>query len=1069
MRKLITSAFALLGCFVLYAQDLPDIVPLSPNAASIAKYGEVPVGHFTGVPNIGIPIYTVSSGELSLPLSLSYHAGGHKVETVASWVGLGWNLGSIPTLSRIVRGLPDEVGFYTKYQGTYTTTYLSGQNVSQQLFDDYRTDLHDGSDDSEPDIFNYSIPGESGKFFWSQEKEKFLTYPKSNIKITRNGSGYTLVDQNGVEYIFFGAYDQNTNNQSVINSWYASTMVSANKKDSIRFTYRQENQHTKTKNVSIKYHFLGGSTAAGLPSNDGSILNNNLIYAKLPDSVIFSNGYVKFNVNATADRQDLNGGHKLENISIYNNHNQLVSKHEFTYRFKTGNGASGVGSACYNADSYSTKWMLLDKVDQVSINSSDKLTHNFTYNESYFPACRYSAAQDYWGYYNGYDTNKDLIPSHFIVSTSNQIIGADRSVNTTKSDYGILTKITYPTGGYTEFDYENNVAYNDDLLPEYTTKSKGLFGDDYQDVNGNIPLTSSYFESAEFTINNSSDPVLNNNNLQGGATLTTTIEFPGCDISTLASTCALMKIIGTGTTVYSKDLNQSQTPFYIPNGTYKLTASFDTSVNPDYDDFIFIAEWNEIAPNQTGNKYVGGLRVKEIRSYANATATPITKKYKYTTGLNTTTSSGDIFGTPNFSHSQVIAFYKFTDEDTSTQALLQRVSSTSNVQQISHSGSFVGYKKVFEETSDIDETGYTEYEFSHKMDEELTLSNKFPYPPTETAEIHRGLLLHQKLHKKVSSGFEMVQRKSMEYTSTTFDNDTAIAKYTLGIKWGMLSILEGPGGRAFNPELHRAQMLTPYHIVSDWKNVSKETNVSYHENDSITSVTNYFYDNSDHLLRTRTEITDSRRDTLKTVISYADEMNNVALINENRVAIPLKTEMFNGAIKLSTQETTYGLFSGNNMPLNIKASKGTASLENRITFHSYYSNGRVKEVSKVDGTHIVYIWGYNEDLPIAKIENATFTDIPTSVYNDVLAKSDLDTNATGENNLRTALATLRNHANLSNAMVTTYTYDPLVGVTSITDPRGNVVYYEYDGFNRLKQVKDVDGNILSHNKYNYKD
>ena len=52
-------------------------------------------------------------------------------------------------------------------------------------------------------------------------------------------------------------------------------------------------------------------------------------------------------------------------------------------------------------------------------------------------------------------------------------------------------------------------------------------------------------------------------------------------------------------------------------------------------------------------------------------------------------------------------------------------------------------------------------------------------------------------------------------------------------------------------------------------------------------------------------------------------------------------------------------------------------------------------------------------------------------------------------------------------MVSTYTYDPLIGVTSMTDPRGQTIYYEYDEFNRLKHVKDQDGNILSKNDYHY--
>ena len=53
------------------------------------------------------------------------------------------------------------------------------------------------------------------------------------------------------------------------------------------------------------------------------------------------------------------------------------------------------------------------------------------------------------------------------------------------------------------------------------------------------------------------------------------------------------------------------------------------------------------------------------------------------------------------------------------------------------------------------------------------------------------------------------------------------------------------------------------------------------------------------------------------------------------------------------------------------------------------------------------------------------------------------------------------------AMMTTYTYKPSVGITSETDPSGRIIFYEYDGFGRLKTVKDEDGNILKEHKYNY--
>ena len=52
-------------------------------------------------------------------------------------------------------------------------------------------------------------------------------------------------------------------------------------------------------------------------------------------------------------------------------------------------------------------------------------------------------------------------------------------------------------------------------------------------------------------------------------------------------------------------------------------------------------------------------------------------------------------------------------------------------------------------------------------------------------------------------------------------------------------------------------------------------------------------------------------------------------------------------------------------------------------------------------------------------------------------------------------------------MVTTYTYDPLIGITSMTNPKGYTISYEYDEFNRLKHVKDQNGNLLSKNEYKY--
>ena len=71
---------------------LPSQSPQSPNAAALGRFGEYPVSTYTGVPSIGVPIYEVKAGSVSVPVSLNYHAAGVKITDVSSWVGLGWSL-----------------------------------------------------------------------------------------------------------------------------------------------------------------------------------------------------------------------------------------------------------------------------------------------------------------------------------------------------------------------------------------------------------------------------------------------------------------------------------------------------------------------------------------------------------------------------------------------------------------------------------------------------------------------------------------------------------------------------------------------------------------------------------------------------------------------------------------------------------------------------------------------------------------------------------------------------------------------------------------------------------------
>ena len=150
----------------LYAQEvkLPKIIPPSPDAASLGKYGDIKVGTYTGVPNISIPIYNIQIRDVSLPITLQYHASGLRVEEEASWVGLGWTLSSGGAITRTVRGLDDLLNGSSKGY-VYSPIVASRSGHTRE----YLNDACLKKIDSEPDIFYFNIAGFSGNFFCRQK------------------------------------------------------------------------------------------------------------------------------------------------------------------------------------------------------------------------------------------------------------------------------------------------------------------------------------------------------------------------------------------------------------------------------------------------------------------------------------------------------------------------------------------------------------------------------------------------------------------------------------------------------------------------------------------------------------------------------------------------------------------------------------------------------------------------------------------------------------------------------------------------------------------------------------
>lgn len=126
------------------------------------------------------------------------------------------------------------------------------------------------------------------------------------------------------------------------------------------------------------------------------------------------------------------------------------------------------------------------------------------------------------------------------------------------------------------------------------------------------------------------------------------------------------------------------------------------------------------------------------------------------------------------------------------------------------------------------------------------------------------------------------------------------------------------------------------------------------------------------------------------------------------------------------------------------------------------------------GIPTTIIWGYNKTMPIAKIEGAKLSDIPAALVTSIVNASNEDADAvpaneaTKETALINALNTFRKDTALKNFVITTYTYDPMIGMTNTISPNGMMTKYQYDSFGRLQKVINNEGITVKEYQYNNK-
>jgi YD repeat-containing protein len=239
--------------------------------------------------------------------------------------------------------------------------------------------------------------------------------------------------------------------------------------------------------------------------------------------------------------------------------------------------------------------------------------------------------------------------------------------------------------------------------------------------------------------------------------------------------------------------------------------------------------------------------------------------------------------------------------------------------------------------------------------------------------------------------------------------------------------------------------------------------------DSIINETNYTYNSRDLIKSTSSVVNNS---TLIENVAYPFDCNSSlcsTMVEKNMINYPLKKEIFRDSEKISSTEIVYkNWISGVIAPELVKTSKGALTLENRLKYNNYDEKGNLLEVQQENNVKVSYIWGYNKTLPVAKLENISYNNIPVALITAIQTAT--NSNIANEIDILYALNGLRisTDANMVKAMITTYTYKPLVGLTTLTDPKGDTQTFTYDSFGRLQYVKDNNGNILNENEYHFR-
>lgn len=1021
MRRIFLVCLCYIGIGALYAQGdefygntstntyqeselLTNPTVQAPDVAAFQKVSFVPVSNYTGRAQISIPIFTIKSGNITVPISLSYNSGGVKVNDISSNVGSNWSLSAGGVVSKIVRGMedfekPDDY-FYYDFQEYFTTPgYLYPySNIASGSISGSPSLWGEG--EGFPDDFIVSAPGLNTQYT-HETPTKILEYTGQQNKITEtfgtfntgfyNYWRYISGDRGDVEYYdgpfnsssnLYGIKDiEITNTNGLIYdfthkdvSQYIYTQRSRDKivladgygKPKFKSKLKVESYHlSKIKdqksNKEVIFTYQPYSKASYDPTDNGYFYTGNKTnfhmdgivetkstkYPKLNrlTRISYDGGSVEFIYGL--NRQDVPDEKALTQIVIKDLNGEIVRKVNLQYGY--------MSNSSYPI-SAQNKRLRLDKVYTVNAQDQALPGYELTYNTTSLPP-RGTWGKDFLGYHNGSHTAsltnpKPTIyfyPDKGLESFLPQDIGGSRYVisgqysltsNLTYAKAGILTKIKYPTGGFSELDYELN---------QFKVQNATITG-------GGLRIKTQIIK----------DELGNEQILD--------YQYTDTDGSTSGRIVALPNYIDLRVNnTYSSAINPSNALNYFSFKTYRTPQT-----QAEFTNSSFVGYDRVLVRNRINNGYT---------------------EYKYT--------SPQSF--PNTMY---------------------------NNRENPVSNNLINYQ-----------SGTVEF----------IAKNNGVRSSTYNKEVYRGKLLTEVIFDKNNN---KVKESINEYSYKRMGDFKTVNQIRLSGAIHYYSTGEYTGNYIFEEIPHNVEryLLTKNISIDylDGGSTSVTKDITYDSNrplitenkitDPTKTIINKFYYPHNSQVSSQSFISNLR--------------------TQNRYAEMIKQDAFQDGTKIFTENIVYKDFgNGLYLPEEILTAKGANILERGAEILRRDTNGNILEYKTKDNVTTCYIYGYNNTQLIAKIDNTSYTDVTNNLPVSLSQLQELN-GREHEETLMGYLESLRN--NLPNARVASYTYIPSVGVSTITDNRGRTVYYEYDSFNRLHLVKDHEGYVLKKYQYNYK-